>query len=261
MNYPESVKALLLQDIQNMADNPDRFAVHPECDFSRHRKLDMAQLLYFLISMEKSSTSCELLKFFDFDQALTPSNSAFYQQRQKLRPDSFSYLLRQFNAHFEPQRYKGFQLVACDGSQFNIFRNPDDPTTFQPADGKTTRGFNSVHAVALFDLLSKKYLDVIIQPGRHKNEYRAICELADQFPVIDNKVLFIGDRGFGSFNFYAHAKENGLFYLVRVKDLNVVRFLGEAIPLLRSATVTVDPLNMSPETDLQGEIDRPSYAT
>jgi Transposase DDE domain. len=260
MNYPEFVKNHLLQDIRDMAADPARFVMNPESDFSRHRKMGMEQLLHFLISMEKSSTSYELLKFFDFDHSLILSNSAFYQQRQKLRLEAFSHLLEQFNSHFEPIRYKGFQLMACDGSQFNIARNPNDPTTFQPADGKTTKGFNSIHVVALFDLLSKKYRDVVIQPGKEKNEYRAICDLADRFPVGDDKVLFIGDRGFGSYNFYAHAKENGLFFLVRVKDLNSERLLRENIPLLQSVTTSVDQLNNPTELDIRGTFNKTSHS-
>ena len=81
-----------------------------------------------------------------------------------------------------------------------------------------------------------------------------ICELADCYPVRDNKVLFIADRGFGSYNFYAHAKENGLFYLVRVKDLNIVRLLGENIPSLQNANAAADTLSMSPETAKQDEV-------
>jgi len=260
MNYSESVKSILLQDIRDMADDPTHFVMHPERDFSRHRKIDMEQLLHFLIAMEKSSTSYELLKFFDFDHTIMPSNSAFYQQRQKLRLEAFFYLLEQFNSHFEPICYRGFQLMACDGSQFNIARNPNDPTTFQPADGKTTRGFNSIHVVALYDLLTKKYRDAVIQPGRQKNEYRAICDLADRFPVGDDKVLFIGDRGFGSYNFYAHAMEKGLFFLVRVKELNSERLLGENIPPLKSTTTSADQLNTPAKINTQDTFNKTSHS-
>jgi hypothetical protein len=58
-----------------------------------------------------------------------------------------------------------------------------------------------------------------------KNEYRAICELADRYHC-DTKTIFIADRGLGSYNFYAHAESNGLYYLVRVKALNAKRLMG-----------------------------------
>jgi len=37
--------------------------------------------------------------------------------------------------------------------------------------------------------------------------------------------IFIGDRGFSSYNLYAHAKENGFLFMVRAKDINTKRLL------------------------------------
>ena len=38
--------------------------------------------------------------------------------------------------------------------------------------------------------------------------------------------IFIADRGFSSYNVFAHAIENNVDFLIRAKDLNVQRFLG-----------------------------------
>lgn len=38
--------------------------------------------------------------------------------------------------------------------------------------------------------------------------------------------IFIADRGFSSYNVFAHAIENNLDFMIRAKDLNVRRFLG-----------------------------------
>jgi hypothetical protein len=62
-------------------------------------------------------------------------------------------------------------------------------------------------------------------PGKLKNEFRAICDFADRFPISGNHV-FIGDRGFVSYNFFAHAMENNLFFLVRIKDIYAKRYLA-----------------------------------
>ena len=225
MNYPERVKADLWADICEMSENPGRFAKNQDTDFSRKRKLDFENLMRFLISMQSGSTGHELLKYFDYDSD-TISNSAFYQQRKKLLPDAFLYLLRRFSSRFPFNLYKGiYNLVGCDGCEFNIARNPDDPDTFHPSNGQSFRGFNMLHTVSLYDLLSKRYLDCVIQPGRKKNEFRAICELADRYSY-SGTPIFIADRGFSSYNFFAHAKENGLYFLVRAKDINARRLLN-----------------------------------
>jgi len=213
-----------------MAECPGRFAKNPDADFSRRRKLGFDDLIRFLISMESGTTRHELLKYFDYD-ATAPSNSALIQQREKLLPDALAYLLRKFNLRFPLGTYRGkYHLLGVDGSEFNIARNPDDPDTFHPPNGKSTRGFNMLHTISLFDILAKRYLDCVIQPGRKKNEFQAICDLADQYSY-GGFPIFIGDRGFSSYNFYAHAMEKGIFFMIRTKDINTWRILDrETLP-------------------------------
>jgi len=225
MTFPEEVKSRLWADISSMSEDPGRYAKNPDADFTRKRKLDFEGLLRFLITMESGTTGHELLKYFDYDTD-TISNSAFYQQRSKLLPSTLPSLLYKFNSHFPIPLYKGiYNLLGCDGCEFNIARNPDDPDTFYPSNGQSFRGFNMLHTVSLFDLLGKRYLDCVFQPGRRKNEFRAICDLADRFPYAGNP-LFIADRGFSCYNFFAHAMEKGIFFLVRTKDLNARRLLN-----------------------------------
>ena len=226
MSFPEQVKSHLWADIHKMSESLGQFAKNPAADFSRKRKLDFEALLRFLISMQSGSVAQELLKHFDHSTE-TISSSGFLQQRGKLLPIAFRHLLLSFNAHFPFDLYDGkFQLIACDGCEFNIARNPDDPDTFHlPAGRIAVNGYNLIHATALFDLLNKRYLDCLIQPSRKKNEFRAICDLADRFPR-QGCPVFIADRGFSCYNFYAHAIEKGLFFLVRAKDVNVKRYLN-----------------------------------
>ena len=224
MTYPEHVKSILYSDIRKMAECPGQFAKNPEADFSRKRKMDFENLLRFLVSMESGSTGHELLKYFDYDPSVL-SNSAFYQQRKKLLPDVFAHLLFRFNSHFPFELYKGkYQLVACDGCEFNITRNPNDPDSFHPPNGKSTKGFNMIHTTSTYDILNKRYLDCVIQPGRKKNEFRAICDLIDRYSYEDIPI-FITDRGFSSYNVFAHAVEKGVFFLIRAKDIMVKRLL------------------------------------
>jgi hypothetical protein len=230
MTYPQQVKSFLWSDISEMALCPGQFAKNPDVDFSRNRKLGFEDLLRFLISMQSGTTGYELLKYFNHDLDVI-SNSAFYQQRQKLILWVFQYLLFRFNSHFPAEKYKGkYDLVACDGSEFNIARNPNDPDTFFPSNGKSNRGFNLLHTISLYDILSKRYLDLIIQPSHKKNEFQALCDLVDRYSY-EGIPIFLGDRGFSSYHFYAHAIKNNRFFLVRAKDINTKRILkSETLP-------------------------------
>lgn len=227
MSYSTQVKSTLLNDISEMATCPWLFSKHPEQDFSRKRKIDFETLMHLIIAMEGGTIKHELFKYFDYDTNIL-SVSAFYQQRRKLLLDAFQYLLQQFNSHFPLEKYKDkYQLIACDGSEFNITRNPNDPDTFHQPNGKSSRGFNMLHVTALYDLLGRRYLDAIIQPGRKKNEFRAICDLIDRYSTNHTKPIFIADRGFSSFNVFAHAMEKGSYFLIRAKDVNVQHLLNK----------------------------------
>ena len=225
MNYPEQVKSYLWSDIHRMSRNQGLFAKNPDADFTRTRKLDFEHLMRFLISIQSGSTGHELLKYFDYRTNVV-SASAFIQQRHKLLLDAFRHLLLQFNSHFPLVLYKGkYNLVASDGCEFNIARDPNDSGTFHPPSGQSTRGFNSLHTISLYDILSKRYLDCMTQPGMLKNEFRAICDLVDRYSY-GGVPIFIADRGFSSYNFFAHAIEKGMLFLVRAKDINVKRLLN-----------------------------------
>lgn len=230
MTFANQVKQTLLQDISVIAKTPELFSKCPGKDFSRNRKISFQSLIQFFLSMESSSIRHELLKYFSYDSN-TISNSAFYQQRNKLLPETFSTLLRHFNSHYTLSLYKEkYQLLACDGSSFTFTRNPKDPDSYFAPDRKTTNGYNQVHAVALFDLLSKRYCDTVVQPIRKKNEFQALTQMIDRCGTANTVPVFIADRGFASFNVFSHAIQHGSYFLIRAKDVNVHRLLGMDFP-------------------------------
>ncbi|MBP0060789.1 MAG: hypothetical protein KH239_11220, partial [Eubacterium sp.] len=80
------------------------------------------------------------------------------------------------------EKFRGkYYLIACDGSEFNIARNLKDADTFHEPNGKSVSGFNMVHTISLYEVCSKRYLDLEVQPGRLKNEFQAICNLMDRY--------------------------------------------------------------------------------
>lgn len=216
MNNISAVKTKLFQCISELAQISWMFCKRPGIDFSRKRKLDFETLLHMLISMESSSLRHELLKFFRFSGDCV-SASAFLQQRDKLLPEALLFLFHEFNAAFpERKTDNGYRLIACDGSDLSIARNPDDVENyFENEPGQL--GFNQLHLNALFDLCSKRYLDAIIQPGIKNNECKAMIEMVDR-SFLPQKTIFMADRGYESYNVFAHIQEKGHYYLIRARD-------------------------------------------
>ena len=226
MSFPQKVKSTLWAVVDAMACNTSLFVKNPEKDFTRDRKLGFVQLIHFFLCMGSGCINHELMKYFYFLPDEVPTASAFHRQRAKLLPETFHHILTQFNLRFPTKGLWGrYSLIAADGCEFNIARNPQDPSTFHPASGRSKKGFNSLHTISLYDLLSRRYLDVVIQPGRHKNEFAALCQLIDRY-IYGGCPIFVADRGFASYNVFAHALEKGCFFAIRAKDVNTRRLLA-----------------------------------
>lgn len=236
MSFAEQVKNSLLEIISEMSAHPQDFSKHPKTDFSRNRKLVFPMLLHLIISMEAGTVKDELLNFFSFDKN-TVSNSAFFQQRAKLADHTLPYLFHTFNNLYPYTLYKDkYQLLAADGSSFTFTRNPRDPDAYFAPDGKTTNGYNQVHVIPLFDLLSKRYTDCVVQPIRKKNEFRALCTLIDRNPTVPGIIpIFIADRGFHSLNVFAHVIEHHSYFMIRATDIKMQRLLGIDLPAGQSS--------------------------
>lgn len=232
MSFAEQVKNNLLEIISEMAAHPEDFSKHPESDFSRNRKLDFSTLLRLIISMQAGTVKDELLKYFSYDKN-TVSNSAFFQQRAKLANNALPHLFYTFNNLYPYTLYKDkYQLLAADGSSFTFTRNPLETDSYFAPDGKTTNGYNQIHVIPLFDLLSRRYTDCVVQPVRKKNEFRALCTLIDRYrPVPGITPVFIADRGFHALNVFAHAIEHGSYFMIRATDIKMQRLLGADLPV------------------------------
>lgn len=71
----------------------------------------------------------------------------------------------------------------------------------------------------------------MVQPVRKKNEFRALCTLIDRHQTVPGIVpSFIADRGFHSFNVFAHATEHHFHCMIRAADIKMQRILGNDFP-------------------------------
>lgn len=230
MNQAEKIKSILLDEIDALASHPEIFAKHPDKDFTRERKFSVRDVLLFPIIMERDTLDRELLKYFDYDLD-TPSLSAYYQQRRKLKPDTYKLLFDSFNSHFQPTLYKGCYIpCAVDGSGFSLYHNPEDPVTFIQPNGSSLQGHNEIHVTAACRIFDRIFTDAVIQPSPIKNEYAAICELVDRCDTSQGIPIIIADRGFPSLNLFAHCREKNVSYLVRATDRYIERLLRDDYP-------------------------------
>ena len=186
---------------------------NPEIDFTRDRKLSLETMLKIIISMQGGSINREL---YDYDKTIDVTSSAFVQQRDKITPEMFRYIFREYNKACKNDKlYKGYRLLAVDGSDVNIAYNPDGET-YMP-NGDNNKGFNQFHLNAMYDVLNRVYTDCIIQPKPKCNETGACTQMVRNNTF--DKAILLADRGYASLNLLEtiHRKDN-IDYLFRVKN-------------------------------------------
>jgi hypothetical protein len=238
MLHHDFVKDLLLTSVSELESDPSKFAVNPGKDFTRKRKLGSNDLIRLLLTMEGDCLKEEIYRYFDYKVA-APTKSAFYKQRKKLLPNALRELLISFNDKLEMKLFRNkYQLIACDGSALEIFRNPNDIDSFRPPNGQSKTGFNQIHINSFYSILDKRFTDLVIQPCRKTNEYEAFCSMVDASKQVPS--IFLGDRGYASYNCFAHVIENKQFFAIRGTDKRVAAMLGYSLEGVKELDCHID---------------------
>ena len=200
--FLSNLKSTLDNCITELDEIHSMFCRNPESDFTRNRKLSFREYIQFMLQMQSKSVSNEILDFFEHSLS-APSKSAFTQQRYKLLPEGWNFLFHSFVNQcrtLSDNLYNGYRLLACDGSDVNISYNPADERTFIHEGEK---GYNAIHINALYDITNKTYCDFLVQ-GKKKLV----------------RAILMADRGYESINTFAHLIRKGMYFVIRMKDIN-----------------------------------------
>ena len=199
-----------------MSAHPETFVKNPAKDFTRERKLPFKQVLKAVLSMTGKSLRGELMEYFNLKTSM-PTVSAFVQQRNKLDHSAFEALFHTFTKAVDEQAlFKGYRLLAVDGSDLHTPTNKDEKESFyEGTNGQ--KPYNLFHLNALYDLQRKIYTDAIVQGRKQWNEHRAFVTMVDRDEA-SVPTIYIADRGYESYNNMAHVIEKRQKFLIRVRD-------------------------------------------
>lgn len=217
-NKPQELKSTLLELVRGLRDNPKDHIKNPDRDFIRNRKLPFEKIVFSLLGMEGNSLTNELLRQSGCS-ADTVTSAAFVQQRAKLLPTAFENLFHNFVCKTTTDHlFKGYRLLAVDGSDIHIPTNRDDSDSlYQYKDSR--KPYNLLHLNALYDVNQHTYEDAIVLKSHLSNENRALTDMVDR-STINTPALVIADRGFESYNNMAHIQEKGWKFLIRIRDFS-----------------------------------------
>lgn len=211
-------------------------------NFSRKSTLTAEKVIRLLISAEGGSLAKIL-----HDAGIKVTASAVTQRRAQIDPAVFRATFDNFNATCEDtELFRGYCLLAVDGTTINLPRNPAAPS-FVCHDG-IPNGVNQLHVTTMFNLLSRTYCDLVIQPEPKQDEIGALITMLER-NSFDQKTLIICDRGLESYNLIAHMQHRpGVDFLIRVKQNKSAMREVAKLPMLEldcdiSFTITTTQTN------------------
>ncbi len=231
----QMLKDLFHSTVDQVCLNISLYSVNPETDFSRTRKISPQNLISFLVSQGASSSRVEMLDFWGLDPSI-PTSSALNQQRAKLKSSALQAVFHNFNASAgelfpPPFSDHNYRYLATDGSTCTYFSTPNFSTEdYYCSPGNSIRGVYSMHLNAFFDLDTHLYTDALLQPVHSKNEFGAFCDIVDRHIVLEGrKNVYIGDRGYCSYNNMAHVIRQEQYFLFRTKDIHSKGLVGNFV--------------------------------
>jgi hypothetical protein len=247
-NTPNVIKNELKDAIKQTIKNENREFGEQECSFVRSRILTAEKMVELLLSMQGGSLDKEL-----HEAEVNATKSAFVQQREKISYTVFEEVLENFNAvHKDEKKYKGYRILAVDGTCINMARNPKSPSFMQHAGNP--KGYNQLHVNPLYDVLNKTYVHCYIQPQPQQDEIGALLFLLNWYDYKE-KTIITGDRGYESYNLLAHLLEKpNIDFLIRVKqDRSAMREIRK-LPMKEldtkvSFTITTSQTNIDKKND------------
>lgn len=217
MKYAGRLRKTLMGSISHICTERDKYFVSPDKDFTRPGKFTAQDLFRCILTMEGTALSHELLNYFDFN-VNAPTTSAFVQARAKIKPQAFEDLFYNFSSlSCDNKLFKGYRLLACDGSDIHIPTNPEDKASFH-SNTNGGKPYNLLHLNALYDLMTHTYTDAVIQKSFDWNEHSAFVEMTKHHSDDTAPAIFIADRGYESYNNMAHITESGNRFLIRLRD-------------------------------------------
>jgi hypothetical protein len=210
-------RKLLLKICANLIDflnkiilSDDFLARHrrSEKDFVRERLLPFHKMIFFLINLIKGSIQDELDDFFKTIHAEDVSTrivtkSAFSKARKKLHHQAFielnRFLVSFFHEHFACRKWKGFRILAIDGSTLKVPRTTecaDHFGTWNPVKGESCP---VARISTLHDVLNGIVVDALIRPK--ENGERSLA--AEHLSQVKANDLILLDRGYPAFWLFA----------------------------------------------------------
>lgn len=194
-----------------------------ERHFTRTRKMPLSRLLLSILNRRGLSLSLELRKFKELSGMKEEiSKSGYLRQRMKLNPDSIAELFCFHNKGLyddgEMETWKGYYILAADGSGINVPTTPETLVCYGSSSRKGTKPQAALGLSCIYDVINHTILECSINDCKFnemQEAYRQMQQIKNGM-ALHNTILVL-DRGYPSSVYFIKMLEENQKFLVRLK--------------------------------------------
>jgi hypothetical protein len=212
----------LFEDIKNLIAAPgfvERHRFAPN-QFIRERTLSVSLLVLFLLNMVQGALQAELDRFFEVFRGVNlksrvVTKAGFSLARRKLHFGAFvevhRFVVESFYDNRPVRRWKGFRLLAIDGSTARLPNTGEIVSWFGVVDNKQPRPCAIARVSTLYDVLNRIIVDAHLAPYCMAERELAVAHL-EQVGAGD---LLLFDRGYPAFWLFSHLSNASIEFCMR----------------------------------------------
>ena len=202
-------------------------------DFTRERKIGFIEIILLIMNMLKRSIQIEIDEFtekFTSKEIPTYTKQSFSESRQKIKPEVFKVLNKEFLKLYYStsyKKYKKYRLLGIDGSKIQIPNSADTRKTF----GSITNNhdhFETAQALTstLYDIENDIIISSVLEHCYSNERNLAEKNIDEMLEIVENDVenLILFDRGYPSFEMITYLEQRQQKYLMRVKSNSFKEF-------------------------------------
>lgn len=220
-----------IENIKNKSENNQEYKIK-ENSFIRNRKMEFEDFIWYMTLQKGRTTSMELdeyLKVKNDTYKISISKQAFSKQRLNLKPEIFRDLYKDYlkdfyiNSPKEVKKYKGYYVLAIDGSLFEI------PNTKELREVYKTQKNSSGHRESararvsgIYDIENEFMIDAIITDCGQGEKNLAKLNIQEAGNIIDlNKCIIVFDRGYPGLDLIWFLEKLNIKYIFRLQSTNM----------------------------------------
>ncbi len=219
------------KNIVTKSENGDNYK-YDQRSFTRNRKMNFKDYIWYLIFQKGRTSSMELdeyLKNKNNTYKISISKQAFSKQRLNLKPEIFIDLYKDYledfytNSKKEVKTYKGYYVLAIDGSMFEIPNTKELREIFKTQKNSSGHRESARARVSgIYDIENEFMVDAIIADCDQGEKKLAKRNIEETGKIIDlKKCIIIFDRGYPGLDLIWFLEKLGIKYIFRLQSTNM----------------------------------------